>query len=232
MRRRWQDRNIENEVEIERRIFVGVDFGQKRDYSAVSVVESVRTIAGGSRDELTSLQCIHLQRWALNTSFPKIVADTVNLVNSLSARALADKPTLSVDATGLGLPLVDMFKEQTFNARFVPIYIIGNGSVNTEGGITRVPKRDLISATQIALQNRKLKIASQLPEADTLVRELSNYKVKISDSGHDSYSAWRESIHDDLVLSLALAVWCAGQKPFRVSQAEKELFSGLAGNRY
>ncbi len=55
MRNRWQDRNVENEVEIERRIFVGVDFGQKRDYSAVSVLECFRTVTGGNRDELTSL---------------------------------------------------------------------------------------------------------------------------------------------------------------------------------
>ncbi len=225
---RWQNRNAENEIKLEKRIFVGVDFGQKRDYSAVSVVECIRTITGGNRDELTSLSCIHLARWSLNTVFPKIVDDTVDLVNSLSERPLADKPTLAVDATGLGLPIVDMFKEQTFNARFVPIYIIGNGSVNTEGGVTRVPKRDLISGVQIALQNRTLKISSQLPESGTLVRELSNYKVKISDAGHDSYSAWRESIHDDLVLSLALAVWCAVQKPFRVSQLERDIFQSIA----
>jgi hypothetical protein len=34
-----------------------------------------------------------------------------------------------------------------------------------------------------------------------------NYKVTISDTGHDSYGAWRESIHDDLVFAVGLAVW-------------------------
>jgi hypothetical protein len=35
-------------------------------------------------------------------------------------------------------------------------------------------------------------------------------EVKISQGGHDSYgNDWRETAHDDLVLSLAMAVWYA-----------------------
>lgn len=33
------------------------------------------------------------------------------------------------------------------------------------------------------------------------------FKVKISTSGHDSYEAWREGDHDDLVLAALLALW-------------------------
>jgi hypothetical protein len=33
--------------------------------------------------------------------------------------------------------------------------------------------------------------------------------MKVSlDTGHDSYGAWREGTHDDLVLALACALWC------------------------
>jgi hypothetical protein len=35
-----------------------------------------------------------------------------------------------------------------------------------------------------------------------------NFKVKVNlATGHDSYEAWRESVHDDLVLAVALACW-------------------------
>ncbi|MEJ7861626.1 MAG: hypothetical protein WKF90_08310 [Pyrinomonadaceae bacterium] len=39
--------------------------------------------------------------------------------------------------------------------------------------------------------------------------------MKINDSAHDTYGAWREGTHDDLVLAAALALWCAngGVKP-------------------
>jgi hypothetical protein len=44
--------------------------------------------------------------------------------------------------------------------------------------------------------------------APVLATELLNFKVKVNiASGHDSYEVWRESIHDDLVLSVAMACW-------------------------
>jgi hypothetical protein len=49
------------------------------------------------------------------------------------------------------------------------------------------------------------------PIVGALVGELDNFKAKINPAtGHDSYGAgadWREGNHDDLVLSIALAVW-------------------------
>ncbi len=75
-----------------------------------------------------------------------------------------------------------------------------------------MPKRDLISATLVLLQNGQLKIADALPLKDTLVKELLNFRVKINIStAHDTYEAWREGDHDDLVLSVALACW-AGER--------------------
>jgi hypothetical protein len=59
----------------------------------------------------------------------------------------------------------------------------------------------------VLYQAGKIKIAKEIKHADTLVNELLNFKVKISASGHDSYEAWREGVHDDLVLSVALACW-------------------------
>ncbi len=77
-----------------------------------------------------------------------------------------------------------------------------------DGNFYRVPKRDLIGVTQVLLQSGRLKIAAALPEAAQLTKELLNFKVKIDpQTAHDSYSAWREGIHDDLVLALSLACW-------------------------
>jgi hypothetical protein len=72
----------------------------------------------------------------------------------------------------------------------------------------RVPKRDLVSAVQVLLQTRRLRIAEGLPEADTLKRELLNFRVKVNPAtAHDSYEHWREGDHDDLVLATAMACW-------------------------
>jgi hypothetical protein len=71
----------------------------------------------------------------------------------------------------------------------------------------RVPKRDVASTIAVLLQTGRLRIARDLKESETLLRELLNFRVKISLSGHDSYEAWREQEHDDLVLAVGLAAW-------------------------
>ena len=59
------------------------------------------------------------------------------------------------------------------------------------------------------MQNKQLKIAEGMPLSDTLRKELLNFKVRINIStAHDSYEAWREGDHDDLVLAVAMACWC------------------------
>jgi hypothetical protein len=232
--RRWQDRNIENEITTEKSLFIGLDLGQAKDYSALAIIECIRTVTnGGAKDEITQLNCIHLQRWQLRTSYPTIVADVVKMINNLDPFLYPkDKTTLAIDATGVGAPVVDLFKREQIHAKPKPIQIVGGANISEEFGMTRVPKRDLVSVVQVGLQNRTLKIASQLPEAEILSRELQNFTVKITDSANDVYGAWREGTHDDLVLAVALALWTANKPPFRVSRREKELFEALAGNRY
>jgi hypothetical protein len=151
------------------------------------------------------------------------------MVNKLSPVQSPDyKPVLAIDATGVGAPVVDLFKRETVKAELKPIQIVGGANVSEDFGMTRVPKRDLVSVVQVALQNRTLKIASELAEAENLARELQNFSVKITDSANDVYGAWREGTHDDLVLAVALALWTASQPPFRVTQKTIEMFESLS----
>jgi len=54
---------------------------------------------------------------------------------------------------------------------------------------------------QIALQSGHLKIAEELALAETLRKELPSFRIKVNIStAHESYEAWREGDHDDLVL--------------------------------
>ena len=72
-----------------------------------------------------------------------------------------------------------------------------------------VPKRNLVSAAQVLLQQGRLKIAAGLPLAATLSQELADYQVRISQAGHDSYSA-PSGQHDDLLMALSLVCWFGG----------------------
>ena len=63
-----------------------------------------------------------------------------------------------------------------------------------------------------------VKIESANTLRPVLQREMLNFKCKIDPvTVHDSYSAWREDEHDDLVLSAALAAWYGEHAPKKVT---------------
>ena len=223
----YKTKQILTDVKTEKSLYIRLDLGQAQDFSALSVIECVRTVTSQynvpgwadrvkTKDEVEQLHCIHLHRWQLRTSYPAIVADVVKMINELDPeRITGGKTVLAIDATGVGAPVVDLFKREKINAILAPIQIVGGANVSNENGMTRVPKRDLVSVVQVGLQNRKLKIASGLNLAETLSRELQNFTVKITDAANDVYGAWREGTHDDILLAVALAVWKANQPIFR-----------------
>lgn len=119
-----------------------------------------------------------------------------------------------VDATGVGRPVTDLLRRERLPGGLVEVTITGGDAATREGDAWRVPKRDLVSTVQVLLQGERLKIASALPDAATLTRELLAFQVKIGpETAHDSYGAWRENAHDDLVLAAALAVWYGEHEP-------------------
>jgi hypothetical protein len=87
------------------------------------------------------------------------------------------------------------------------VTITGGNEVTGGGRVYSVPKRDLVSALAVLLQSDRLQVAEAIPEAAILVKEMLNFKVKITAAAHDTYGAWREGTHDDLVLAVALTCW-------------------------
>ena len=174
------------------RYTIGVDLGQVSDYTAIAILEE-----GPSRHHALR----HLDR-ILNRPYTEIVDHLKSLV-----RRLPGTPSLAVDATGVGRPVVDMIRQARIGADLYAVTITGGDAVTRDGREYRVPKRDLCSAVAVALQTGRLKIARGIPHARMLERELSRFRVKISPDGHDSYAAWREADHDDLVLAVAVGCW-------------------------
>ena len=60
-------------------------------------------------------------------------------------------------------------------------------------------------AVATALEVDRLRVASALPDAAALVRELAAFRVRFSGRGHASFAGAGE--HDDLVVAVALVVW-------------------------
>ena len=87
--------------------------------------------------------------------------------------------------------------------------LITAGNSETRGcPVYSVSKLTLVSRLQALLHEGRLKILRELAEAETLVRELQDFRVEFSPTGHLTFNA-RAGKHDDLVLALAIAVWRA-----------------------
>jgi hypothetical protein len=176
-------------------MLVGVDLGQAQDYTAVAVLEA--TGERPARDYAVR----HLERW-LGVAYP----DQVTRLQQLCAAPELAAAPLIVDHTGCGRPVVDQLAAGGLEPWAITIH--GGDVVSWEGRFYRVPKRDLVGTVAVLLQGRRLHIAAALPEARTLTAELTTFRVTIDPrTAHDSYSAWREQDHDDLVLAVALACW-------------------------
>ena len=143
----------------------------------------------------------HLERVPLGTPYPGIVAHVGRLLTKLPGN-----PELVIDFTGVGRPVFDMFVYSGISPTGV---LITGGTAETRDGMTcSVPKLTLVSRLQALLHEGRLKILRELDEAETLVRELQDFRVEFTAAGHLTFSA-RSGKHDDLVLALAIAVWRA-----------------------
>lgn len=206
---------------------LGVDLGQASDYTALAVLRHIeRRILSDERDEQfaiergrrvqrgslldteASYEVVHLDRMPLGTTYPAIIDAVRGL---LATPQLSGQTRLIVDATGVGRPVIDAMRAAGLAPTPVTI-TAGEHASHGIGGYRRVPKRDLVGALAVLLQTGRLQIAAELRHAQTLAEELINFRVRFTNAGNDTYGAmWREGVHDDLVLAVAVAAWC-GEK--------------------
>jgi len=178
--------------------FIGLDLGQKRDFSTLAVVER---ISGPS----TCYHLRHLERLDVNTSYLVVAQRARNLVEKTARHG---NLLLVMDMTGLGAPVLDLLR--TLGVRPVAITITAGRSISGTCEQFHVPKRALIATLVALFELCRLKIGLGIPNATELIDELLNFQLKIHRrTRQESYAAKGTNRHDDLVLALALAVFYA-----------------------
>ncbi len=179
--------------------YVGVDLGQRKDFSAIAVVE--RREARGFEPvywrtetaQSNQLVVRYLERMRLGTPYTDVVRRVVEVAEH---HLLAGPRRLIVDATGVGMPVVDMLRASRPGCEVAPVLITGGTMERYDRGMWHVPRVDLIAGMQGMLERGELKIA-RMKETGALVRELVG---AVGGKGHD-----------DLVFAVALACWWAGK---------------------
>lgn len=160
---------------------------------------------------------VRLERFDLGTKYDKI---TERLIDLYAVPPLM-RTVLVPDKTGVGEAVCDMLSKASsdgilrdgmvyrhkLKAILRPITITAGAGWKQDGAGWRVAKKELASVMQVVLQQDRFKIAAVLKHAQTLVRELENFVMKITPAANDTYEAVREGVHDDIVLAVAMAVW-------------------------
>jgi hypothetical protein len=188
----------------------GLDLGQATDHTALAVLERRWAAVPGTGRRLPFLTVGHLVRWPLQTAYTAIAADLAALVRRPPLRV----PSVAVDRTGVGAAVLEIIRQARPAARLVPVLITGGFQVTRdEDGVGwHIPKKDLVSTLTALLQSRRLRIAA-LPERALLTAELAAFRVRVTPSANETFEAWRERDHDDLVLAVAMAAWLASRPP-------------------
>lgn len=201
---------------MESDFYMGLDLGQTQDYSALAVAQ--RVVVPGA---LARYSCRYLHRWPLGTAYPQIVQDVRKLVTT-NVRGLQPLryARLVVDATGVGKPVADMLQMvPELAGRIVRVVITaGNASSLGADGCWHVSKKELVSILQVLLHSRRLQVAEGIDHAETLEEELRTFRVKITSAANETFEAWRERDHDDVLMALAVAVWYAEKHTPKVTE--------------
>lgn len=194
------------------RYVVGIDLGTQIDNTAVTIIhEQIRPLNTWGPDQRQLLApperaIVAAYRLRLGLDYSKIADHIVALREN---SALLGDATFAIDLTGLGRPVASLLRERGFSD-FVGI-VITSGDQAREVSFEewRVAKSYLVGGLSAALSNGKLLAAEGLPDAAELRRQMEDYQVEVTASGHVTANAASGS-HDDMVIATALA-WFAAE---------------------
>lgn len=91
--------------------------------------------------------------------------------------------------------------------KVVPVTATFAFKVTRDGGFLHVPRNELITAGQRALQDGRLHLPKALKHRDILIKELREYRYKQSAAGNMTMRPERQGEPDDELFALCLGCW-------------------------
>ena len=170
--------------------YIGIDFGQRRDHTAVCIVE---------KDEAKAIVRF-IWKYPLGTQLPMVADTVVDLFKSVAHKG--DVYGFSCDATGMGVWPTQMIQERLPDQRIEP-FVFNNTN-----------KRELVGKVKVMHAMGRRRFATrkgdgiynrQLAELMTEMRQLQA-KVIRADADNAEIEVFKTGAHDDMFTALALAV--------------------------
>jgi phage FluMu gp28-like protein len=145
---------------------------------------SVITVVNWNED---NLELVYLHEFPTETPYTEVIGHLVRAHRKFQFR------NVQVDQTGVGEPVLEELKNQ---------------DTPTEGLVfTAKTKEELLSCLKIVMEQKRLRIPYNLH----LCQQINEQKYAYTKTGHLQFSH-PEGSHDDMLWSLALAVWAATMK--------------------
>lgn len=221
---KWEP--LTRRVETQRKFIVGCDLGQVADYTSVVFLERLQDVViehlctapaqpgpqllfgedwqAKVTVEPASYHVRYLERM-LDIPYSAVVDRVKHLVEQPE---IGGRYALVVDQTGVGRPVFELFAKAGLQAYGLTI-VGGDGQSVVSKTEFRVSKQRLVGVTQVVTQAKepqRILYAAGLTGLEVLRSEISTFKVKTTKAANEIYEA-REGAHDDVILSLALALW-------------------------
>jgi hypothetical protein len=197
--------------EEEQAFVLSADLGQSQDPTAIAVLKHRKIFSHHSTGSRTQIgerfDVCHLARLPLGLAYPQVVQEVRML---MARKPVAGNCELIVDETGVGRAVADLF--DTTGLRPTRLTITAGIEQGWAHGSWHVSKQILISTLDARLHTGELGFAKELHEASAMELELTDFRRKVSVAGRYTFEA-RVGKHDDLVLAVAIGLWCCVGRP-------------------
>lgn len=179
-------------------IIISLDPAQLRDWSAVAVLD-MHYVPDIKRFEYSLIAMNRKQ----GLPYDQIVDWVIKTVQN-PAFNKGEPPTFLLDATGVGVAVKDMIIAKGIRPRAITITM--GGAYSRVGSEYHVGKARLIGKFLGAFDAGKVHVNPNMPIWPQVEREMLSFRAEMSAQGRVKMEA-EQGEHDDLLLSLAQAVW-------------------------
>lgn len=190
--------------------FCGVFPARRSASSCLQSDSETSTVLGGlgmpNCTRLHPIKTWDFSNSTLGTPYPEVAQRIGEIVDRVAKMRREEYPTLYVDATGVGTPVVDLLRASATQAsEVIAVYFTHGDRRTVEAYEVKLGKAYLVSRLQSLLQTGRLHLP-RTSESEALSEELLNYEIRVDSNANDRYGAFKVGTHDDLVTALGLAL--------------------------
>jgi len=183
-------------------ILIGVEVGQRRTSSAISIATNPLRTNGGRKERHFLIRT--LERLEAGTKFPAVAQRLAELETAARDRSPGSRIAIYANATGFGDPLIDLLNSRV-SGRVRPVTFTHGDERLEEYPKVKLGKTYLVSRLQMLLQTHRLHLP-KTPQTELLATELLDFEIQVENDANDRYGSFAVGSQDDLVTALGLAV--------------------------